>query len=348
VDDSAGSTGLRGYAAAYQAFFWSLLHGPAGALDSFREAMADLRQAHSRDLGGALLVMSDVFARAGDFEASQEVLAEALPLVTQVGDAWDIATHDMFTARNLAAQGRAEEAEVKLRAGVEALRACGDHWMILYGLGMLAGIEESHRDFTAAVAAYEELVVACRAAGMAHFESMWLIRLAALRARLGDDVAAEQLFADAIATNSQLALTAALVGRAGATRRLGDLNSCRRWLDEAKTRYESGGLPGGSTPALIGLVWWSLAVGDLTEAERYAEQARHRASEAADPLIGILADTVVAAVTLAFCATEKNRTRFGAVLERRAAAGRSTAFFEATLDDPDVEALAAAYGIHAG
>jgi hypothetical protein len=65
-------------------------------------------------------------------------------------------------------------------------------------------------------------------------------------------------------------------------------------------------------------------------------------------MIGILADTVVAAVTLAFCATEKNRTRFGAVLERRAAAGRSTAFFEATLDDPDVEALAAAYGIHAG
>jgi hypothetical protein len=65
-------------------------------------------------------------------------------------------------------------------------------------------------------------------------------------------------------------------------------------------------------------------------------------------LIGILADTVVAAVTLSFSATEENRTRFAAVLERRAAAGRSTAFFEATLDDPDVEALAAAYGIHAG
>jgi predicted ATPase/DNA-binding SARP family transcriptional activator len=348
VEDSTGSTGLRGYAAAYQAFFWSLIHGPAGALDSFREAMADLRQAHSRDLGGALLVMSDVFARAGDFEGSQEVLAEALPLVTQIGDAWDIATHDMFSARNLAALGRVDEAESKLRAGVEALRACGDHWMILYGLGMLAGVEESHGDFTAAAAAYEELVVACRAAGMAHFESMWLIRLAALRARLGDDLAAEQLFADAIATNSQLALTAAVIGRAGATRRLGDLDSCRRWLDEAKTRYEAGGLPGGSTPALIGLVWWSLAVGDLTEAQKYAEQARKRASEAADPLIGLLADTVVAAVTLASSATEENRTRFAAVLERRAAAGRSTAFFEATLDDPDVKALAAAHGIDDG
>ncbi len=348
VDDSSRPTGLRGYAAAYQAFFWSLIHGPTGALDSFREAMAELRQTHSRDLGGALLVMSDVFARAGDFEASQEVLDEALPLVTQVGDAWDIATYDMFSARNLAARGRAEEAEVRLRAGVEALRACGDHWMILYGLGMLAGVEESHGDVTAAVLAYEELVAACRVAGMAHFESMWLIRLAALRARIGDDVAAERLFAEALATNSQLALTAALIGRAGATRRLGNLNLCRRWLDEAKTRYEAGGLPGGSTPALIGLVWWALAVGDLTEAERYAEEARSRASEAADPLLGILADTVAAAVTLALSATEENRTRFAAVLERRAAAGRSTAFFESTLDDPDVEALAAACGIRAG
>ena len=58
----------------------------------------------------------------------------------------------MFSARNLAAQGRAEEAEVLTRASVERLRACGDHWMILYGLGMLAGIEESHGDFSAAAA----------------------------------------------------------------------------------------------------------------------------------------------------------------------------------------------------
>ena len=149
----------------------------------------------------------------------------------------------------------------------------------------------------------------------------------------------------AIATKSQLANTAALIGRAGAARRLGDLDSCRRWLDEAKANYESVGLPGGSTPALIGLVWWSLAVGDLTEADEYAEQARSRAAEAADPLVGILADTVVAAVALASSDTEANRNRFTAVLERRAAAGRSTAFFEATLDDPDVEALAAAHGL---
>jgi predicted ATPase/DNA-binding SARP family transcriptional activator len=346
VDDPTESTGLRGYAAAYQAFYWSLIHGPAGALDSFRAALADLRRADSPDLGGALLVMSDVFARAGDFEASQEALTEALPLVTQVGSGWDIATHDMFSARNLAAQGRAAEAERKLRSGVDALRACGDHWMILYGLGMLAGVEESHGDFVAAVAAYEELVVACRAAGMVHFESMWLIRLAALQARLGDDVAAEQLFAEAVATKSQLALTAAVVGQAGATRRLGDLNLCRSLLDEAKTRYESGGLPGGSTPALIGLVWWSLAAGQMTEAQQYADEAHLRASEATDPLIGILADTVAAAVALASSASEHNRSRFAAILERRAAAGRSAAFFESTLDDPDVAAIATVHGIY--
>ena len=344
VDPSDGCAGLRGFAAAYQAFFGSIVIGPSSALDAFQEALTDLRQARSPDLGGALLVFSDVFARLGDFEASQEALAEALPLIIEKGDPWDAATHDMFSARNLAAQGQAEEAERLTRASVDRLRACGDHWMILYGLGMLAGIEESHGDFSAATAAYEELIEACRSAGTVHFESMWLIRLATLRARLGDDVTAERLFAECGATNSQMARTAALVGRAGAARRLGDPTSCRRWLEEANANYESVGLPGGSTPALIGLVWWSLSVDDVTGAARYAEQARVRAAEAADPLVSILADTVAAAVNLASSDTEANRARFAAVLDRRASIGRSTAFFEANLDDPDVEALAFAGG----
>ncbi len=345
VDPSDGCGGLRGFAAAYKAFFSSIVVGPGAALDAFQDALADLRRARSPDLGGALLVLSDVLARLGEFDASQEALAEALPLVIEKGDPWDVATHDMFSARNAAAQGRAEEAEILTRSSVERLRTCGDHWMILYGLGMLAGIEESHGDFSAAVGAYEELIEACRVAGMIHFESMWLIRLATLRARLGDDIAAEELFATAIATNSQLANTAALTGRAGAARRLGDFTSSRRWLDEARHNYEAVGLPGGSTPALIGLVWWSLAVGDLAGADEYAMQAQDRAAEAADPLVRILADTVVAAVALTSSNTEANRARLSAVLERRAAVGRSTAFFEATLDDPDVEALAVAHGL---
>ena len=248
----------------------------------------------------------------------------------------------------LGGAGPVEEAEALTRASVELFRACGDHWMILYGLGMLAGIEESHGDFVAAAAAYEELIVACRAAGMTHFESMWLIRLAALRARLGDDVAAEQLFADSITTRPQSVNPAALVGRAGAARRLGDLASSRRWLDQAKTEYETVGFPGGSAAALIGLVWWSLAVGDLTDANQYAEQARDSAAEAADPLIGVLAETVVAAVPLVSSNTPDNRARLADILERRAAAGRSTAFLEGTLDEPDVEGLAAAYGLRPG
>ena len=57
VDDPpTAAAGLRGYAAAYQAFFGSIVIGPAAALDAFQEALADLRQAHSPDLGGALLV----------------------------------------------------------------------------------------------------------------------------------------------------------------------------------------------------------------------------------------------------------------------------------------------------
>jgi tetratricopeptide (TPR) repeat protein len=348
VDDPAESRGLRGHAAAYQAYFGFFVIGPVGALDAFQEAVADLRQALAPTLGGALLVLAEILTRLGEFEASQAALAEALPLVIEAEDPWDIATHDMFAARNLAAQGQAEEAEILTRASVDLLRACGDHWMILYGLGMLAGIEESHGDLVAAAAAYEELIIACRTAGMTHFESMWLIRPAALRARLGDDVAAEQLFADSIATRPRSVNSAALVGRAGAARRLGDLASCRRWLDQANSEYETVGVPGGSAAALIGLVWWSLAVGDLTSADEYAEQARHKAAEAADPLITILAETVAAAVTLVSSNTEANRGRLADILERRAAAGRSAAFLEATLDEPDVDALAAAYGLRPG
>jgi predicted ATPase len=349
VDDTSGSTGLRGYAAAYQAFFGFFVEGPLAALGSSRQAVAELRGADAPAwLGGGLLLQSEILTRLGEFEASQEALAEAKPLLIDAGDAWDVATVDMFSARNLAALGRAEEAELMARASVELLRATGDHWMFPYGLGMLAGIQESHGDFAAAATVYEELVIASRTAGMAHFESMWLIRLAALRARLGDDVAAEQLFADAIAARPQSVNAPALVGRAGAARRLGDLPSCRRWLDEAATEYESVGFPGGLAAALIGLVWWALATGDLAAADEFAGQARHHAAEAADPLVAILVDTVAAAVTLASADTQANRARFADVLERRAAAGRSAAFLEGTLDEPEVDALATACGLRPG
>jgi predicted ATPase len=349
VDDPAGSTGLRGYAAGYQAYFGFFVVGPQAALESSRAAVADLRKADAPAwLGGSLLLLSEILTRVGEFDASQEALAEAKPLLIDAGDAWDVATVDMFSARNLAALGQTEEAELMARASVELLRATGDHWMFPYGLGMLAGIQESRGDLATAADVYEELIVASRTAGMAHFESMWLIRLAALRARLGDDVAAEQLFADAIAARPQSVNAPALVGRAAAARRLGDLPSCRRWLDEATAEYDTVGFPGGSAAALIGLVWWSLAIGDLTGADEFAGQARHRASEAADPLVAILADTVVAAVTLASTDTQANRDRFGDVLQRRAAAGRSAAFLEGTLDEPDVEALASAYGLRPG
>ena len=250
----------------------------------------------------------------------------------------------MFSARNLAAQGQAEEAERLTRASVDRLRACGDHWMILYGLGMLAGIEESHGDFSAAAAAYEELIKACRSAGTVHFESMWLIRLATLRARLGDDLAAEQLFADSIATHLKWP---ELRPSSGGPERPADLATSPRvdagWKRPTPTTSLSAFRrvgPGPHRPRLVVLVRRG-----PDGRRRYAEQARDRASEAADPLVAILAETVAAAVALASSDTEANRARFADVLEQRAAAGRSAAFFEATLDDPDVEALAAAHGL---
>ncbi|MGH8917005.1 MAG: hypothetical protein ACRD0H_01450, partial [Actinomycetes bacterium] len=296
-------------------------------------------------LAGGLLVLAELLNRHGELDASQATLAEAHPLLVAEGEPWGIGAHDIFVARNLAALGQTEEAEAMARAGVERLRASGEHWMILYGLGMQAGLQESRGNLVAAADAYEELLNACRKAKMTQFESMWLIRLAALRARLGDDVAAERLFAASIANSRRWANPAALIGRAGAARRLGDLASCRRWLGEAEAAYDAIGLPAGSTAALIALVWWSLAAGDPAGAQDYAEQARRRAAQAADPLVSVLAETVVAAVALAASDTEVSRTRFASVLERRAGASQSAAFLEGTLDEPDVEALAAAHGV---
>ncbi len=345
VDPSDSCGGLRGYAAGYQAYFGIVVLGPIAALDAMQQAVSDLRHAASPDLGGALLLLAEILTRLGDFEGSQAALAEALPLAKEGDEPWNLATHDMFAARNLAAQGQAEAAEALLRASVQAFRTCGDHWMILYGLGMLAGMEESRGSLFAAADAYEELIVACRTAGMTHFESMWLIRLAALRARLGDDAAAEQLFAVAITTTTGLANFAALIGRAGSARRLGDFASSRRWLDEARAMYDITDLPAESASAFIGLAWWSIAAGDLAGADGYAQEAHERAAKAADPLIAVLADTVAAAVALSASDTEVNRTRFADVLDQRSRVGRSTAFLAATLDEPDVEALVAAYGL---
>ena len=126
-------------------------HRPGRGSRCLSSALTDLRQARSPDLGGALLVISEVLARLGDFEASQEVLAEAFPLIVEKG------THGMSPPTTCSPPGtwrpRAERrGRGATRARVDQLRACGDHWMILYGLGMLAGIEESHGDFAAAAA----------------------------------------------------------------------------------------------------------------------------------------------------------------------------------------------------
>ncbi len=71
------------------------------------------------------------------------------------------------------------------------------------------------------------------------------------------------------------------------------------------------------------------------------------ASRAADPVIAVLADTVAAAVALTASDTPTHRTDFSRMLVRRAAAGRSAAFLEGTLDEPDVDAFAAAHGLSA-
>ena len=344
--EATGLDGPHGLVGLWKAYFGVPVVGLGPALEQGRAAMAELRRAGDCDaLPTGLLVFADLLNRHGDLGESQAALDEAYPLLLATGEPWGYGAHDVFAARNLAALGRLDDAERVGRRGVEVLRESGERWTIIYGLGMLAGLQETRGDLVSAGAAYRELVDASRVNSMIHFETMWLTRLGALYARLGDDVSAERLFAESGAANPRTPNPAALVGRAAAARRLGDLDACRRWLGEAEALYAAGGLPAGSTAALIGLTWWALAADDAHLATTYADQACEMASRAADPAVAVLADTVAAAVALTVSDTAGHRTAFRRALDRRASAGRSAAFLEGTLDEPDVDALAARHGL---
>lgn len=344
--DPTGVEGPHGLVGLWQAYFGVPVVGLVASLAQGRAAMAKVRLAGESDvLATALLVFADLLNRHGDLEQSQAALTEAYPLLLAAGEPWGHGAHDVFAARNLAGLGRLDEAERVGRRGVEVLRASGERWTIIYGLGMLAGLQEARGELTSASASYLELVGASRLNSMIHFETMWLTRLGALHARLGDDATARRFFAESAAANPRTPNPAALVGLAAAARRLGDLDQCRRTLDEAERLYAVAGLPAGSTAALIGLTWWALAAGEPDLAAGYADSARDLATRAADPVIAVLADTVAAAVALTASNTTAHRDDFTRALVRRASAGRSAAFLEGTLDEPDVDALAAAHGL---
>ena len=168
-----------------------------------------------------------------------------------------------------------------------------------------------------------------------------LLRLAALRARQGDDAAADGLYDEAIACSFNPSVSAdAMVSQAAVARRLGDLARARALLDAAGSYYRNSDLPAGQTAVLAGLAWWALSAGQADDAMAFAADACQAASASGDPAIQLLADTAVAAVRALADPTRRNVEAFVALAQQRAhnlPYGSLTSY----TDEPDVAALAA-------
>jgi hypothetical protein len=191
--------------------------------------------------------------------------------------------------------------------------------VVVSPLNALASITEIQGDLDAASAAYEALVKRCRATGQPLQVPFSLVALATLRARQGDDAAADALYAEAIGCSFNPWVSAdAMVGQAAVARRLGDLPRSRDLFDAAGGHYRAIDLPAGPPRVLAGLAWWALAAGHPDQAAVFAADAAERASASGDPATQLLADTAVAAVNAIAGPTREHAEAFTALALRRA------------------------------
>jgi len=338
---------LRAAANVWHAFCSAWITGPAVALAEARPAIDVLRDGSDpQRLVDALLILGELLNRNGDIATTPVVLAEARPILDALGDRWGMAAHELLAAGYLALMGELDAAEAAVRASVEGFQAIGEQFLVVESLGMQAGVAEARGDLEQAADAYGQLLEGSRVSGLANLVPMWLIRLGALRARQGDDAAAEQLFAESVARSSTEPMRRAmgLIGLAGATRRLGDTESARTWLEQAAAECESVRNDDGRTAVLTAWCWWALATGDLEAAAEYAEQACRLASHD-DPSMPASAQTAAAAVAAVASGSDADIERFASVVQQRngIAAGRFAVILVgaigSTLDQPDVAAL---------
>ena len=315
---------------------------PAAGVIECEEAVAALRTGHDQvRLAEALVICATVLGFAHQFGRSLDALDEARGLLEPAGDGWLLAVHDLIVAWNLLSLGRLEEAEPVARSSLEGFDAAGELLVIVSPLNALASIAEARGDLEAATAAYEALVGRCRATGQPLQVPFSLVALAALRARQGDDAAADRLYAEAIGCSFNPWVTAdAMVGQAAVARRLGDLPRTRALLDAAAGHYRHVDLPAGPPRVLVGLAWWALAAGRFRDAAVFAADALDGASASDDPATQLLAETAVAAVKAVADPARNHVEAFTALARRRA---RGPAYRSLT-DEPDVAALVARLG----
>ncbi len=129
-------------------------------------------------------------------------------------------------------------------ASVERFNAEGEVWSSVGPLNILAGIAESRGDLDGASATYEALLERCRAAGQRNFMFFSLQRLAALRAKQGDDAVADKLYEELVASNfNPLVSFDSMVGQAVVARRLGDLARARPCSRRQAATTEASAFP---------------------------------------------------------------------------------------------------------
>ena len=343
LDDALGANGERrsefaATARVSHSFLVCMAFGPAAAISECQAALVALttgddgiRRAES------LVLCATVLMRAQEYQRSLEVLKEAHDLLEETEDGWQLAQHDWIVAENLMLLGRFDDAEPSARSSAECFGARGDVWASLGPLSMLGGIAAARGDLEGASATYEALLERSRGAGQRSFELFGLGRLAALRARQGNDAAADGLYEEALARCFRPLESADLmVGQAAVARRLGDLARARALLDAAGSYYQNVGLCAGQTGVLAGLAWWALGAGRADDAMAFAVDASQVAPASGDSAVQLLADTAVAAVRASADPTPGNVETLVALAEQRSQSLSYGSLISFT-DGPDVD-----------
>jgi predicted ATPase/DNA-binding SARP family transcriptional activator len=347
LGDALGAKGprrpdLAATAQVWHGYFVCMAFSPAAGVPECDAALAALRTSDDRARRAeALLFCATVLMRALEFERSLGALSEAHELLEPAAHGWLLAVHDWIVAWNLTLLGQFDDAEHAARSSAERFDTQGEVWLSVDPLNILAGIAAARGDLDGASATYEALLERCRAAGQRNFVLFILQRLAALRARQGNDAAADGLYDEAIACSFNPSYSAdVMVGQAAVARRLGDLARARALLDAAGSYYRNVGLPAGQTGVLAGLAWWALSAGKAGDATVFAADACQAAAASRDPAVQLLADTAVAAVRALADPTRPNAEAFIALAQQRVLSlsyGSLTSY----TDEPDVAALAA-------
>ena len=346
LGDALGASGpghpdLVATAHMWHGYLVCMAFSPAAGAPECDAAVAALRTSDDRDRRAeALLFGATVLMRVQEFERSLDALREVHDLLNLDIHRWLLAYHDWIVAENLTLLGQFDNAEPAARSSVERFDAEGEAWSSVGPLSMLAGIAAARGDFIGASATYEALLERCRAAGQRSFVLFVLQRLAALRAKQGDDHAADHLYDETIAYSFYRLVSAdAMVCQAAVARRLGDLARARALLDAAGSYYRNEGLAAGETAVVAGLAWWAVGAGEADNAMAFAAEATRMAATSGDMAVQLVADTAVAAVRALADPTRYNIETFIALAEQRTQS-LSYGSLISFSDEPDVAALA--------